>query len=167
MALADRTVRGRFAVADVAFQHEMEDGNIAEGERIFYQFIEQLSDTDSSDNKDVYRVLACRQMGDSQLAGRILNGMSDQQLIGNRLHNFLDDREVIDIFPSVAASALSVCIAARDDERGKRTIQLMKSISPSFFDMKGVDDPSFSLRLTNYGIIMSKEDSDLAFQAFA
>lgn len=163
-SLADEAARNGFATAQMAFQRQLANGNLAEAEKSLNRFMSETSSMDLGYGRDMYRLLACDSLGDFQRARDILDSIPDSALFNDLLDRYLEGGGLRRSFPTIAENVLTFCVVGGDMNRGYRMIQLITKISSSYFDTVDEDASDFAFRLGNYGLIMSYYQPESAFR---
>ncbi|KAJ5620187.1 hypothetical protein N7510_004171 [Penicillium lagena] len=161
--LADEAVNVRFASAEIGYRRLLEDGDVLEAEETFRRFVNDAEQLEQVYTKDLYRILACERIGDQRKAREILDSITDNELFNGTLDDYQQGIAVRTSFPTVAQNALIFTLFGGDLDRGRRLIDIITKISPTFFTSIVDNALDFSVRLGHYGAIMKDLHPELCF----
>lgn len=162
-ALADDAAKVAYGSADISYRRLLEAGDVTKGEDVLRQFVDQATKLERVYTRDLYRILACERIGDSEKARNILDSMTDDEIFDGDIEQFRQGYRTKTTFPTVAENALSFCVFGCDFDRARRVIDIIKGISPTFFEQQNESALDFSFRLSFFGAVTSDGQPQLAF----
>ncbi|CAL5870758.1 uncharacterized protein PFLUO_LOCUS4998 [Penicillium psychrofluorescens] len=161
--LADEAVNVRYASAVIGYRRLLEDGDVIKAEETLHRFVNEAKQLERVYTRDLYRILACARIGDLEKAREILNSITDNELFDGTLDDYQQGIGLRTSFPTVAQNAMSFTLFAGDLNRGRRLIDIITKISPTFFTSIVDNALDLSVRLGHYATIMKDLNPELCF----
>lgn len=162
-ALADEAAKIAHGSTSISYRRLLEAGDVIRAENSFRQFVHQAENLERVYTRDLYRILACERIGDTQKAREILDSMTDNELFDGNIAEFQQGYSVRSSFPTVAENALTFCVFGYDFDRAHRVIDLIREIQPKFFEHQSESALDFAFRLSFYGAVIKIKQPELAF----
>ncbi|KAJ6022062.1 hypothetical protein N7540_007566 [Penicillium herquei] len=161
--LADDAVNVRWNTAEAGFCRLIDEGDILGAEEIMRRFCNDNEHGEKVYTRGLYRILACSRIGDKGKAREILDSMSDNEVFGGNLESYQKGIAIRSFLPTAAQNALTFSLLAGDLERGRRLVELIAKMSPTFFHAITDNALDYAIRLGHYAAIMMELEPEVAF----
>ncbi|KAJ5735709.1 uncharacterized protein N7483_000834 [Penicillium malachiteum] len=161
--LADDAVNVKWTAADAGFRRLIDEGDILGAEEIMRRFSSDNEHGEKVYTRDLYRILACSRIGDKSKAREILDSISDDELFGGNLEAYQEGIAIRSFLPTVGQNALTFSIITGDLERGRRLVELIAKMSPTFFDAVTDNALDYAIRIGHHATIMMESEPEVAF----
>ncbi|KAJ5723747.1 hypothetical protein N7488_001782 [Penicillium malachiteum] len=161
--LADDAINVTWTAVATGFRRLLDEGDVLAAEEIFRRFSNDVAQEEKVYTRDMYRMLACSRIGDKPKVREILDSISDDELFGGHLESYQEGLATRSFLPTEAQNALTFTILAGDLERGRRLVQLIAKMSPTFFNSVTDNAIDYCIRLTQYAANMMELEPELAF----
>ncbi|KAJ5573867.1 uncharacterized protein N7459_008294 [Penicillium hispanicum] len=153
-SIADEAAKVRYGSSMIAFRRLLDEGEVLKAEETLRLFVDDVGQLEKLYTRDLYCILACARVGNTARARVILDSIDDNELFDGDLESFQQGIGVRSTFPTVAQNALAFSILGGDLDRGRRIIEIITKIFPTYFEEANDNFLEFSYRLSYWGIIM-------------
>ncbi|KAJ5536588.1 hypothetical protein N7513_009774 [Penicillium frequentans] len=153
----------RYRLAEFGYRRLLTEGNILGAEALFRRYLNETEHQEKGRTITVYQVLACHKIGDRVKAKEVLDSITDDELLEGHLEAFRKGITLPTSFPTRAQNALTFSIFGCDMDRGRRVVQMIIEMEPTFFDTVMDNAWDHSIRIAHYAALMKELQPEISF----
>lgn len=162
-ALMDDEAHERYRLAELGYRRLLTEGNILGAEALFRRYLAETGHQEKGRTITLYQVLACHRIGDRVKAKEVLDSITDDELFEGHLEAFRKGIAIRTSFPTRAQNALTFSIFGCDMHRGRRVVQMIIEMKPTFFDTVMDNASDHSIRIAHYAALMKELQPEISF----